>query len=85
MRFARGLSGGTGQSFDWSKIPTDLDKRLIVAGGLTAENVGVAIRQCSPYAVDVSGGVECAPGVKDARKINQLMSEVRHAKSAVTR
>jgi len=50
---------------------------LILAGGLTADNVGQAIRSTKPFAVDVSGGVEQAHGIKDADKINAFMAGVR--------
>ncbi len=72
--------GGTGQTFDWHRIPTGLDKPIILAGGLTVDNVADAIRQVKPYAVDVSGGVESAKGIKSADKIAEFIQEVRHAK-----
>ncbi len=81
--FVEGAWGGTGKSFDWSKTPAGVGKRFIVAGGLTADNVADAIMRCSPYAVDVSGGVERAPGIKDAEKINRLMREVSCAENPI--
>lgn len=74
--YQEGVAGGTGQTFDWDLIPVDLPKPVILAGGLTAENVGQAIRQVRPYAVDVSGGVEREKGIKDADKIAAFMREV---------
>lgn len=71
--------GGTGQAFDWSLIPQNLSKPIILAGGLTPENVGAAIRQVRPYAVDVSGGVEQTKGIKDAAKIAAFMRGVSGA------
>lgn len=71
--------GGTGHRFDWSQVPTGVDKPLILAGGLDPDNVVDAIRQTRPYAVDVSGGVESARGIKDAAKINAFMAGVRSA------
>jgi len=68
--------GGTGQTFDWSTVPRDRLKPIILAGGLTAENVGEAIHLVHPYAVDVCGGVERAPGVKDAGKIEAFIRSV---------
>ncbi len=74
--------GGTGQSFDWSVIPKSISRPIILAGGLTPENVAEAILQVDPFAVDVSSGVESAPGVKDPEKIKQFMKEVNCAKSS---
>ena len=68
--------GGTGQSFDWRLIPSNLTKPVILAGGLTVENVANAILQVKPYAVDVSGGVEVNKGIKDEMKIASFMREV---------
>ena len=72
-----GVPGGTGETFDWTRIPGDLAKRIVLAGGLTPDNVAGAIRQVHPYAVDVSGGVEAEPGIKDANKIARFMRSVR--------
>ena len=59
-------TGGTGQRFDWTRIPAERQKPLILAGGLHPGNVAEAIQQVRPYAVDVSSGVESAKGIKDA-------------------
>lgn len=72
------LHGGTGRVFDWSKIPRKLDKPLILAGGLTPENIWQAISKVRPYAVDVSGGVEAAKGIKDIEKIAAFMRGVQN-------
>ena len=77
--FAEGVPGGTGLVFDWSLIPQSLPLPVILAGGLNAENVGVAIEQVRPYAVDVSGGVEASKGIKDAAKIAAFMRGVSNA------
>src|SRR5690606_30998361 len=77
--FVEGIPGGTGAAFDWSLVPADLEKPVILAGGLTADNVAAAIRQVRPYAVDVSGGVEAAKGIKDAEKIRAFLQAVRAA------
>lgn len=58
--------GGSGQGFDWARIPTERRKPLILAGGLHPGNVAAAIRQVRPQAVDVSSGVETAKGIKGA-------------------
>lgn len=77
--FVEGVPGGTGQAFDWSRVPSDLDQPIILAGGLNAGNVAAAIRQVRPYAVDVSGAVEAGKGIKDADKIHAFMQAVRGA------
>lgn len=71
--------GGTGQTFDWRQIPDRLAGRIILAGGLNAENVGEAIERVAPFAVDVSSGVESQPGRKDSRRIADFMAAVRAA------
>ncbi len=68
--------GGSGHTFQWDRIPRDLRKPVILAGGLTAENVGRAIARVRPYAVDVSSGVEQERGVKDADKITAFIRAV---------
>jgi phosphoribosylanthranilate isomerase len=72
-----GVPGGTGSGFDWARIPPDLRGAIILAGGLTPETVAQAVRQVRPYAVDVSGGVERAKGIKDADKMAAFMRGVR--------
>lgn len=70
------LRGGTGKIFDWelaAALPESLRSgRLILSGGLTADNVGAAVREVGPYAVDVSSGVESRPGIKDEEKLKRL-------------
>lgn len=68
--------GGTGQSFNWSLIPESRPLPLILAGGLSSDNVARAIEQVRPWAVDVSGGVEESKGKKDATKLSQFFKEV---------
>jgi phosphoribosylanthranilate isomerase len=74
---APGLPGGTGRTFDWSVIPPGLPIPLILSGGLDADNVGRAVREVRPWAVDVSSGVESARGVKDPRRIVEFIRSVR--------
>ena len=75
--YVEGVPGGTGQAFDWSLIPQGLSRPIILAGGLTVDNVVQAIDQVRPYAVDVSGGVEKSKGIKDYDKIRAFMHNVR--------
>ncbi len=80
----QGGFGGTGQSFDWSlaaKLPAEGEDLppVILAGGLTAENVAEAVRLVKPYAVDVSSGVEAGPGLKDHAKMKQFVLAARRA------
>ncbi len=79
--YAKGVPGGTGQCFDWALIPDGLPMPIILAGGLDASNVGEAIKQVKPFAVDVSGGVEHSKGIKDATKINAFIQQVNEARA----
>jgi len=72
-----GQRGGTGRVFDWKVIPQKHPVPLILSGGLTAENVGRAIREVRPWAVDVSSGVESSRGVKDPAKIVEFIRSVK--------
>ena len=69
--------GGGGKTFDWGQIPQNLPKPVIIAGGLTPTNVQNLLRTHRPYAVDVSSGVERAPGIKDKKKIQAFIEAVQ--------
>ncbi len=83
--YEKGIPGGTGTSFDWARIPASLTKPVILAGGLSVDNVAEAIQTVKPYAVDVSGGIELvlekgqSKGMKDAAKMAAFINEVNHA------
>lgn len=77
-----GEHGGTGKQFDWDRVPRDLDKPLILAGGLTMENVAKAVATARPFAVDVSSGVEAEKGIKQKEKISGFVQAVRQADNA---
>ena len=70
------LWGGTGERFDWKAVPRDVGRPLVLAGGLTPKNVAGAVRRVRPFAVDVSGGVESAPGKKDPERMERFVREV---------
>ena len=71
--YRSGVPGGTGERFDWTQFPQRSGQSFILAGGLTPANVAEAIAATGCMAVDVSGGVEAAPGVKDATKIRDFI------------
>jgi len=74
---AAGEQGGSGKRFDWAQLPAKLSAPVILAGGLTPENVGEAIGSAHPYAVDVASGIESTPGVKDMEKMRRFVAAVR--------
>jgi phosphoribosylanthranilate isomerase len=76
---ADGEQGGSGKIFDWTRVPADPERPLLLAGGLTCDNVAAAIHAARPYAVDVSSGIESTAGVKDAEKMRRFVDEVRRA------
>ncbi len=76
---AAGQQGGSGELFDWNDIPKDIKKNIILAGGIVPDNVYKAITQVSPWAIDLSSGVEQRKGIKDKNKMLQLMREVSRA------
>jgi len=76
---AKGSSGGSGKTFDWTRIPVGVQKPFVLAGGITPENVFEAILATLPWGVDVSSGIESAPGLKDGDKMRHFVEEVRRA------
>lgn len=72
------LAGGSGEQFDWARVPAHCAQSIVLAGGLHPGNVAEAIRRVRPYAVDVSSGVESAKGIKDAKKMTEFMLGVQH-------
>jgi phosphoribosylanthranilate isomerase len=77
-----GIPGGTGNRFDWERIPAEMASQIILAGGLNPDNIESAIRLVRPYAVDVSGGVEASKGIKDAGKIAAFIEGVKRGDSS---
>jgi phosphoribosylanthranilate isomerase len=77
--YRAGVPGGTGETFDWQRVPSKSLRPIVLAGGLTAQNVSQAVQSTHVYGVDVSGGVESKPGQKDANKIEQFIHNARHA------
>jgi phosphoribosylanthranilate isomerase len=80
--FVEGYGGG-GHVFDWTLIPPHLPSYLVLSGGLTADNVGEAVRRVRPVAVDVSSGVEASKGIKDHSKIAAFVAAVRKADESI--
>ena len=76
---AAGEPGGSGRRLDVSRIPDDMTKPFVLAGGLDPDNVYRAVRQASPWGVDVSSGIESEPGVKDGALMRRFVEQVRRA------
>lgn len=78
--FSKGLRGGTGKQFDW-RVAREARRygRIVLAGGLGPENVGQAISEAEPFAIDVCSGIEAKPGKKDPARLRELMREVEAA------
>ena len=76
--YSQKMVGGTGETFDWQIIPKlGLQRPVILAGGITADNAAAAVNQIKPYALDVNSGVEDAPGLKNKEKLMALIASVR--------
>ena len=76
--YVPGVPGGTGQAFNWSLVPKNLNKHIILAGGLTPKNVWQVISAVRPFAVDVSSGVEVEKGIKDPEKMAAFIRGVNN-------
>jgi len=79
-----GNSGGSGIAFDWTHIPANLARPFLLAGGINPDNVFEAINRTHPWGVDVSSGIESAPGIKDAQRMRQFVAQVQHANNMLT-
>ncbi|HMP81258.1 MAG TPA: phosphoribosylanthranilate isomerase [Verrucomicrobiota bacterium] len=84
--FTPGKLGGTGETFNWRLAvkARNLGRPIFLAGGLTPENVASAVREVQPYGVDVSSGVESAPGQKDHDKVRRFIANAK-AEQSVSR
>jgi phosphoribosylanthranilate isomerase len=76
--YRKGVPGGTGETFDWQRVPTRSKQALVLAGGLTADNLEQALAATHVWGVDVSGGVEQSPGRKDHEALKRFVSIAKH-------
>lgn len=77
--YVPGVPGGTGERFDWGLIPSALPLPIVLSGGLTPDNVAQAVKAVRPWAVDVSSGVEAAPGIKNVARVAAFVGNAHHA------
>lgn len=75
--------GGAGKVFNWSLVSKEIGPRVVLSGGLSAQNVAGAVSLLRPFAVDVSSGVETARGIKDAEKIQAFVAAVRKVDESI--
>lgn len=80
--YRAGVPGGTGELFDWQRVPAAPARPIVLAGGLTPENISLAVTSTRAYGFDVSGGVESSPGKKSALKIEAFIRSARGAYDA---
>lgn len=79
--YVPGVPGGTGERFDWDLIPSGLTRPIVLSGGLSPDNVAQAVMAVRPWAVDVSSGVETAPGIKDAARVAAFIARAKGARA----
>lgn len=77
-----GAAGGSGEAFDWSRVPAQLSRPWLLAGGLYPDTVAAAVAATRPWGVDVSSGIESAPGIKDGEKMLRFVQEVERVDQA---
>jgi phosphoribosylanthranilate isomerase len=75
--YVAGVPGGTGECFDWHRVPFPSPKPIVLAGGMTPENVAQSVEIAKPYGVDVSGGVEASAGIKNPEKVRQFIENAK--------
>src|SRR5205814_1656338 len=77
--------GGTGQTIDWDAAATlARRRRVVLAGGLNPDNIADAVARVRPFGVDVSSGVESAPGIKDGRRLRALFENLHGIRDGIT-
>jgi len=74
--YRKGVPGGTGECFDWQRVPSQAALPVVLAGGLNPDNAAEAVTQVAPWSVDVSGGVESSPGIKDHARVAAFIDAV---------
>ena len=76
--YAKDVLGGSGKKFNWNLIPDSLSRdKLVLAGGITPQNITQALKAVNPAVIDVASGAEKSPGIKDLEKIKKMVSEIK--------